>query len=128
MQNFMGPAVVIDAEDGTSTHNAIINAGLANGFSVHLVTTGTLNTGTGWVIQGSNGPKLDNSSASGPDTTTFDWVTLSDITITAPDGTAISQFLNVSDWRGKWLRVRWDSTSMTSTGNVSAAVYLKGTG
>lgn len=117
----------IEPTSGTASTEKVIWAGAANGFSVHLVTTGTLTGATGWAIEGSNGPELNNRRSSGPDTTTFDWVDLG-LTISQPAGAATNQLIIASDWRGGWIRVRWVHTGVSGTGNVAASVYLKGNG
>ena len=120
-----GPHVVIDNADGTSDQTKIINMRTNEKLGLHLTTDGTLTGATGWELAFSNGPDSDNRTATGPNTTEFDWVTTSDVTFTAPSGSATNQFVHVENIQARWARVKWNSSGASGSGNVSASVMSK---
>ena len=120
-----GPETVIDNADGTSDQTHVRNMRTNTTLSLHLTTDGTLTGANGWKLEFTNGPETDNRTATGPVTSEFDWVD-SGLTFTVPAGSATNQFVHVENILAKWVRVKWDATGASGSGNVSASVMSKG--
>lgn len=129
MPAFMTTRTLIDAADGTATQSGVFDIKTLNGFSLHMVTTGTLNNATGWQLFETNAPESrDENGNIDPDTTTFDWVANTDVTFTNPSGGTSNTFVDVSDARARWYKIQWTHTGVTGTGNVSVRMHGKGEG